>query len=121
MLLNDSMQRRHTNGLHDGSERKVVKSIQLRKELEESLQQVRIPKDSVNDIYASVQETPVKESELITTMCKRPSVTLSLIREKTSVLDSWKGTAFDSILRQADIDIKYEGYIARHLAHIDEV
>jgi len=107
-------------GLHDGSERKVVKSIQLRKELEESLQQVRIPKDSVNDIYASVQETPVKESELITTMCKRPSVTLSLIREKTSVLDSWKGTAFDSILRQADIDIKYEGYIARHLADIEK-
>jgi tRNA uridine 5-carboxymethylaminomethyl modification enzyme len=74
----------------------------------------------VNEIYSSVDETSVKESELITTMCKRPSVNLSLIREKTSALDSWKGTAFDSILWQADIDIKYEGYIARHLADIEK-
>ena len=106
-------------GLHDGSEMKVLRAIQLRKQLEESVKHVRIPKDKVNEIYSSVQETSVKESELITTMCKRPSVTLSLIREKTSVLDSWKGTAFDSILWQADIDIKYEGYIARHLADIE--
>jgi tRNA uridine 5-carboxymethylaminomethyl modification enzyme len=107
-------------GLHDGSEKEVLKSIKVRKELEESIKTVRIPKDLVNEIYSSVNETSVKESELITTMCKRPSVNLSLIREKTSALDSWKGTAFDSILWQADIDIKYEGYIARHLADIEK-
>jgi len=107
-------------GLHDGSEKEVLKSIKMRKELEESIKTVRIPKDLVNEIYLSVDETSVKESELITTMCKRPSVNLSLIREKTSALDSWKGTAFDSILWQADIDIKYEGYIARHLADIEK-
>jgi tRNA uridine 5-carboxymethylaminomethyl modification enzyme len=107
-------------GLHDGSEKEVLKSIKMRKELEESIKTVRIPKDLVNEIYSSVNETSVKESELITTMCKRPSVNLSLIREKTSALDSWKGTAFDSILWQADIDIKYEGYIARHLADIEK-
>jgi tRNA uridine 5-carboxymethylaminomethyl modification enzyme len=92
----------------------------MRKQLEESLKNVRIPKELVNEVYQSVDETPVKESELITTMCKRPAVTLSLIREKTSALESWKGTAFDSILWQADIDIKYEGYIARHLADIEK-
>lgn len=107
-------------GLHDGSEKEVLKAIKMRKELEESIKSVRIPKDLVNEIYSSVNETSVKESELITTMCKRPSVNLSLIREKTSALDSWKGTAFDSILWQADIDIKYEGYIARHLADIEK-
>lgn len=107
-------------GLHDGSEKEVLKAIKMRKELEESIKSVRIPKDLVNEIYSSVHETSVKESELITTMCKRPSVNLSLIREKTSALDSWKGTAFDSILWQADIDIKYEGYIARHLADIEK-
>jgi len=107
-------------GLHDGSEKEVLKSIKMRKELEESIKTVRIPKDLVNEIYLSVDETSVKESELITTMCKRPSVNLSLIREKTSALDSWKGTAFDSILWQTDIDIKYEGYIARHLADIEK-
>ena len=107
-------------GLHNGSEKEVLKSITIRKELEESIKQVRLPKDKVNEIYSGVNETSVKESELITTMCKRPSVNLSLIREKTSALDSWKGTAFDSILWQADIDIKYEGYIARHLADIEK-
>jgi tRNA uridine 5-carboxymethylaminomethyl modification enzyme len=107
-------------GLHDGSEKELLKSIKMRKELEESIKTVRIPKDLVNEIYSNVDETSVKESELITTMCKRPSVNLSLIREKTSALDSWKGTAFDSILWQTDIDIKYEGYIARHLADIEK-
>lgn len=107
-------------GLHDGSEKKVMSSISLRKELEESLKGIKISKDEANALYAEVQESPVKESELLTTMCKRPAMTLSLIREKTSHLDAWKGTAFDSILWQADIDIKYEGYIARHLADIEK-
>lgn len=107
-------------GLHDGSEKKVMSSISLRKELEESLKGIKISKDEVNALYEEVQESPVKESELLTTMCKRPAMTLSLIREKTSHLDAWKGTAFDSILWQADIDIKYEGYIARHLADIEK-
>ena len=107
-------------GLHNGSEKEVLKSITMRKELEDSIKQVRLPKDKVNEIYSGVNETSVKESELITTMCKRPSVNLSLIREKTSALNSWKGTAFDSILWQADIDIKYKGYIARHLADIEK-
>jgi len=107
-------------GLHDGSEKKVMSSISLRKELEESLKGIKISKDEANALYEEVQESPVKESELLTTMCKRPAMTLSLIREKTSLLDAWKGTTFDSILWQADIDIKYEGYIARHLADIEK-
>ena len=108
-------------GLHDGSEQNVLSAISLRKTLEESIKSTKIPKEQVNEIYASVNESQVKESELITTMCKRPAVTLSLIREKSFALDSWKGTAFDSILWQADIDIKYEGYIARHLADIEKL
>lgn len=107
-------------GLHDGSEKRVMNAISLRKKLEESLKGIKISKDEANALYTEVQESPVKESELLTTMCKRPAMTLSLIREKTSHLDAWKGTAFDSILWQADIDIKYEGYIARHLADIEK-
>ena len=107
-------------GLHDGSEKRVMNAISLRKKLEESLKGIKISKDEANALYTEVQESPVKESELLTTMCKRPAMTLSLIREKTSYLDAWKGTAFDSILWQADIDIKYEGYIARHLADIEK-
>jgi len=107
-------------GLHDGSEKRVMNAISLRKKLEESLKGIKISKDEANSLYTDVQESPVKESELLTTMCKRPAMTLSLIREKTSHLDAWKGTAFDSILWQADIDIKYEGYIARHLADIEK-
>ena len=97
-----------------------MQSISLRKELDETIKGIRVPKDEANLLYAAINESPVRETELLTTMCKRPSMTLSLIREKTSHLDAWKGTAFDSILGQADIDIKYEGYIARHLADIEK-
>jgi len=107
-------------GLHDGSEKRVLHTISLRKELENSIKGIKVSKDEANMLYSEVRESQVKESELLTTMCKRPAMTLSLIREKTSHLDAWKGTAFDSILRQADIDIKYEGYIARHLADIEK-
>ena len=107
-------------GLHDGSEKRVLHTISLRKELENSIKGIKVSKDEANMLYSEVHESQVKESELLTTMCKRPAMTLSLIREKTSHLDAWKGTAFDSILKQADIDIKYEGYIARHLADIEK-
>lgn len=110
----------HIYGLHDGSERKVLHSVSLRKELEENIKGIKVPKDEANMLYTEINESQVKESELLTTMCKRPAMTLSFIREKTSHLNAWKGTAFDSILWQADIDIKYEGYIARHLADIEK-
>ena len=107
-------------GLHNGSEKKVLKQIELKKELFEQVQSIKIDKETANSIYRLVNESPVKETEWLKTMCKRPNVTLKMIREHSQVLDEWKGTAFDSILKQTDIDIKYEGYIARHLADIEK-
>jgi tRNA uridine 5-carboxymethylaminomethyl modification enzyme len=107
-------------GLHDGSQVYVLKELSAKIQLLSEIRNSKIDKDIANKIYTSVGESITKESEQLVSMCKRPAITLSLIRENSSALNQWKGTTFDSILKQAEIEIKYEGYIARHLIEISK-
>ena len=107
-------------GLHNGSQVHVLQRLSAKNNLLSEIRNVKIDKKTANTIYTSAGESITKESEQLISMCKRPAITLSLIRENSSALDQWKGTTFDSILKQAEIEIKYEGYIARHLVEISK-
>ena len=107
-------------GLHNGSQVHVLQRLTAKNKMLSEIRNIKIDKETANTIYASVGESITKESEQLISMCKRPAITLSLIRENSSALNQWKGTTFDSILKQAEIEIKYEGYIARHLVEISK-
>lgn len=107
-------------GLHNGSQVYVLQRLRSKNKMLSEIRNIKIDKETANTIYASVGESITKESEQLISMCKRPAITLSLIRENSSALNQWKGTTFDSILKQAEIEIKYEGYIARHLVEISK-
>lgn len=107
-------------GLHNGSQVHVLHRLIAKNKMLSEIRNIKIDKETANTIYASVGESITKESEQLISMCKRPAITLSLIRENSSALNQWKGTTFDSILKQAEIEIKYEGYIARHLVEISK-
>ena len=107
-------------GLHGGSQVYILHRLTAKNKMLSEIRNIKIDKATANTIYASVGESITKESEQLISMCKRPAITLSLIRENSSALNQWKGTTFDSILKQAEIEIKYEGYIARHLVEISK-
>ena len=107
-------------GLHGGSQVYILHRLTAKNKMLSEIRNIKIDKETANTIYASVGESITKESEQLISMCKRPAITLSLIRENSSALNQWKGTTFDSILKQAEIEIKYEGYIARHLVEISK-
>ena len=107
-------------GLHGGSQVYIIHRLTAKNKMLSEIRNIKIDKATANTIYASVGESITKESEQLMSMCKRPAITLSLVRENSSALDQWKGTTFDSILKQAEIEIKYEGYIARHLVEISK-
>ena len=107
-------------GLHNGSQVHILQRLTAKNKMLSEIRNIKIDKETANTIYASVGESITKESEQLMSMCKRPAITLSLVRENSSALDQWKGTTFDSILKQAEIEIKYEGYIARHLVEISK-
>ena len=107
-------------GLHNGSQVHILQRLTAKNKMLSEIRNIKIDKETANTIYASVGESITKESEQLISMCKRPAITLSLIRENSSALNQWKGTTFDSILKQAEIEIKYEGYIARHLVEISK-
>ena len=107
-------------GLHGGSQVFILQRLTAKNKMLSEIRNIKIDKATANTIYASVGESITKESEQLMSMCKRPAITLSLVRENSSALDQWKGTTFDSILKQAEIEIKYEGYIARHLVEISK-
>ena len=107
-------------GLHNGTQVHVLHRLTSKYKMLSEIRNIKIDKETANIIYTSVGESITKESEPLMSMCKRPAITLSLIRENSSALDQWKGTTFDSILKQAEIEIKYEGYIARHLVEISK-
>jgi tRNA uridine 5-carboxymethylaminomethyl modification enzyme len=107
-------------GLHNGTQVHVLHRLTSKYKMLSEIRNIKIDKETANIIYTSVGESITKESEPLMSMCKRPAITLSLIRENSSALNQWKGTTFDSILKQAEIEIKYEGYIARHLVEISK-
>jgi tRNA uridine 5-carboxymethylaminomethyl modification enzyme len=90
--------------LHDGMEQ--VKSAKLKAEL-------------INPYFEEIEETPVKDSTDIYTLTKRSNVKLDVL---FGLLTEYNG--LDSVIRneklteQLQIEIKYEGYIARQTKEI---
>lgn len=82
----------------------------------------------VNSYFESISTTSLTEKEKISQIIKRPEVSLSaildleLLRSETFVqrlLNETNGKLRKEIIQQIEIEIKYDGYIARQLEQIE--
>ena len=80
-----------------------------------------LPKD-INPIFESVDSSLVKQSDKMYKAFSRPNVTMDHMLQLDSVSNFVKENNFDSeILEQAEVQIKYSGYIAKEKLNADKL
>jgi tRNA uridine 5-carboxymethylaminomethyl modification enzyme len=82
------------------------------------LQTLRVhPSRDLNDYFSRQESSPISEIQTAVQLLKRPELTVAGL---LPFLDHDMAAGIDAaIMERADIEIKYEGYIARQLGHID--
>lgn len=103
------------------SEKRYKKFLKKKKAIEKELERAKnttIHKtQELNLALEGIGEAPISKGEKLETLLKRPKVTYSLL----APFDESRPNLSDEVLEEAEIDIKYEGYIKRQLKEIEEM
>ena len=102
--------------------KRVDEKIRKTGEIKDLLVKTSLDPDDVNEYLESMNSSPIKQKVKADSVLRRPHISLEGLRANASILD--KGlTAIcdldDDALVQAEVQIKYEGYIVREeeMAH----
>ncbi|MGP1543791.1 MAG: tRNA uridine-5-carboxymethylaminomethyl(34) synthesis enzyme MnmG [Candidatus Fimenecus sp.] len=103
------------------SEKRYKKFLKKKKAIEKELERAKnttIHKtQALNLALEEIGEAPILKGEKLETLLKRPKVNYSLL----APFDESRPKLSDEVLEEAEIDIKYEGYIKRQLKEIEEM
>lgn len=103
------------------SEKRYKKFLKKKKAIEKELERAKnttIHKtQALNLALEEIGETPILKGEKLETLLKRPKVNYSLL----APFDESRPNLSNEVLEEAEIDIKYEGYIKRQLKEIEEM
>lgn len=107
----------HELGLiNDDQLRKVHAKVDGTKALKKILSKEGITPEEINPYLESIDSSPIKQQVKLDSILTRPGVNIEELisrSEKTKVLVDGFGDLRDEIISQAEIQLKYEGYISR--------
>ncbi len=92
---------------------KKKKNLELAKQ---ELTKIIAPNKKINDILISVGETPLSTGTSVQNMLKRANVTAKMLKETIGIFEKFD----DEILNEITIQTKYEGYIEKEQAQIED-
>lgn len=79
--------------------------------------EVIVPSESLNAILVSRETSPIETGACLEDLFRRPQLNYEVL----TAFDKNRPDLTDDIFEQVEIDIKYEGYIKRQQAQIDEM
>ena len=82
----------------------------------ERLESTIVPPKKVNALLESIGEAPLKTGARLSDLIKRPRITYEMLSE----LDEQRPELPDAVCEQAEIKIKYDGYIKRQQAQVEQ-
>jgi tRNA uridine 5-carboxymethylaminomethyl modification enzyme len=95
---------------------KVNEKIKFTDEIKKTLKSTSVAPEEMNEFLESINSTAIKQKQKAFTMLSRPHVSLKDITERSPLiqerLEKYKENNADA-LNQAEVQIKYEGYISR--------
>jgi len=98
-------------------EHKVIETDKIIKKLEKS----SISPEDVNPYLLEMNSSPIKQSVKIASILKRPQVTLENFSDPIRIADPEIENFSKESLEQAEISLKYEGYIKREKEMADKL
>jgi len=96
--------------------KRVEEKIEKTAAIKDLLAKTSITPDEVNDYLISVKSSPIKQKVKANTVLRRPHISLKEMRARSPFLDQKLTeicTPEDDAMVQAEVQIKYEGYITR--------
>ncbi len=97
---------------------KFKNKLELIKQERERVESVTIaPSDEINEVLVSRETTPMKTGIRLAELIKRPQ----LDYECLTPFDKTRPDLPQDVFEQVEIDLKYEGYIKRQQAKVDEM
>jgi tRNA uridine 5-carboxymethylaminomethyl modification enzyme len=95
---------------------KVNEKIKFTEEIKKTLKSTSVAPEEMNEFLESINSSAIKQKQKAFTMLSRPHVSLKDITERSPLiqerLEKYKENNADA-LNQAEVQIKYEGYISR--------
>jgi len=95
---------------------KVNEKIKFTDEIKKTLKSTSVAPEEMNEFLESINSSAIKQKQKAFTMLSRPHVSLKDITERSVLvkyrLEKYKENNADA-LNQAEVQIKYEGYISR--------
>ncbi len=93
------------------------KQQQKKQEMKRVLSTVFPPSEQLNNILVSHETSPVTTGVKLADLLRRPQITYEALRE----IDAERPPLPAAVLESVEIELKYEGYIRRQTADIDEM
>lgn len=97
--------------------RKVEEKIAKSEELENFLRETSLKPGIINPVLESVESNPVDQAYRASQFLTRPNITLEKLEEIDAIKD-FASTFDDEIREQAEINIKYKGYIEKEKENV---
>lgn len=95
----------------------LQKRALIEAERKRAMETVFSPSAALNKLLVSRETSPLQTSIRLSELLKRPQLSYALLKP----FDSSRPPLPDEIFEQVEIDLKYEGYIKRQQAQIDEM
>ncbi len=104
----------HAIGMIDDERMKHVNSkIEATKQLKKFLRKQGVTPEEANEQLAGKSSAPIKQQVKLTQLIIRPNVTMKDLLAMSNELRDYITTVDEAVLEQAEIQLKYEGYISR--------
>ena len=90
-------------------------------EIERFVKKLSVTPDQLNGYLERIGSSPLRQSVKLEGVLTRPGVSLDRLRDELPALDTFLGTFPDEFVEQAEVGIKYAGYIAREQEQVDKM
>lgn len=95
----------------------LQKRALIESERKRAMETIFSPSTALNELLVSRETSPLQTGIRLSELLKRPQLSYALLKP----FDSSRPPLPDEIFEQVEIDLKYEGYIKRQQAQIDEM
>ena len=100
---------------------KVNEKISATAKLIEFFKNTSIDPDQINNKLEFKNSTPIRQKTKIANLLSRPHIQISDFKEINASIDSYLNTFEKTYLEQAEISIKYDGYILKEQEMVDKM
>lgn len=113
----------HKLGIRGAEERMqhVNEKVEASEQIQKFLRNLSVTPDQLNDFLSSKGSAPLKQKLKLHSVLSRPHINLSEIRQILPEVDTFLGGFDNEKIEQAEIHLKYEGYIQKEQEMVEKM